>query len=144
MKQMVTDLSVLIRCTCPIRILFLLSGGGIEHQVYPLNTYPEKVVVMMRSLAVINCSQLVTLAGAARPRVGTEMRELAIIKDGAMLARDGRIEAVGTRADIEPLITNDSEIIDAKQRVVLPGFVDAHAHPVFAGTRADEFALRAS
>ncbi|MDX6612368.1 MAG: hypothetical protein QOD75_1554, partial [Blastocatellia bacterium] len=39
-------------------------------------------------LAVINCSQLVTLAGPKRPRVGPEMGELAIIPGGAMLIRD--------------------------------------------------------
>lgn len=96
------------------------------------------------SLAVINCSQLVTLAGPARPRVGTELRELSIIADGAMLVCDGGIEKVGTRAEIEPLIDQDCEVIDAGGRVVLPGFVDAHTHPVFAGTRANEFEERAS
>src|SRR2546423_8371504 len=58
-----------------------------------------------------------------------------------MLIRDGRIAAVGTRAEIEPRITNES-IVDAGNRVVLPGFVDAHTHPVFAGNRADEYELR--
>lgn len=99
---------------------------------------------MSNSLALINCGQLVTLAGAARPRVGAEMRELASIQDGAMLVRAGRIAAVGTRAEIEPLITLQDQIVDAQNRVVLPGFVDAHTHPVFAGNRADEFELRAS
>lgn len=99
---------------------------------------------MANSLAVINCSQLVTLAGPARPRVGAESRELAIIDDGAMLVRSERIERVGTLAEIEPLIEQDSEVIDAGRRVVLPGFVDAHTHPVFAGTRANEFEERSS
>jgi imidazolonepropionase len=93
--------------------------------------------------AVINCSQLVTLAGPARPRVGLELRELAIIEDGAMLVRDGRIERVGARPEIEPLIDASCEVVDAGGRVVMPGFVDAHAHPVFAGTRADEYEQRA-
>jgi len=95
-------------------------------------------------LAIINCAQLVTLAGPARPRVGGELRELSIIEDGALLVRDGRIERVGTRSEIEPLIPADAEVIDAGGRVALPGFVDAHAHPVFAGTRADEFERRAA
>ncbi|MBC7909274.1 MAG: imidazolonepropionase [Pyrinomonadaceae bacterium] len=95
------------------------------------------------SLAVVNCSQLVTLAGPLRPRVLGEMRELAIIKDGAMLMRDGVIEKVGARVEIEPLIEAGCEVIDAGGRVVMPGFVDAHAHPVFAGTRADEYEQRA-
>lgn len=94
-------------------------------------------------LAVVNCRQLVTLSGAARPRTGAEMRELAIIEDGAMLVRDGRIERTGKYDEIKSLITPDYEVEDAGGRVVLPGFVDAHAHPVFAGTRVDEYEQRA-
>src|SRR5712691_1187834 len=95
-------------------------------------------------LAVINCKQLVTLAGPSRPRIGPELRELAIIFDGAILIRGERIEKVGSREQIEPLITADCDVIDAGGRVVMPGFVDAHTHPVFAGTRANEFEERAS
>lgn len=98
----------------------------------------------MSSLAIINCSQLVTLAGPRRPRVGEELRELSIIENGAMLVREGRIEKVGKRETIEPLLTADCEVVDAASRIVLPGFVDAHTHPVFAGNRANEFELRAS
>jgi imidazolonepropionase len=94
-------------------------------------------------LAIVGCSQLVTLKGAARPRVGAEMRELAIIEDGALLVRDGRIEMVGKRRDIETRIEDSAEVYEAGGRVVMPGFVDAHAHPVFAGTRVDEYEMRA-
>lgn len=96
------------------------------------------------SLAVINCSQLVTLAGPERPRAGAEMRDLAIIRDGAMFAREGWIVQTGARSEIEKLIGSDCEVIDAGNRVVMPGFVDAHTHPVFAGNRADEFEMRAA
>ena len=98
---------------------------------------------MAKSLAVINCSQLVSLAGPARPRVGAELSELGIIEDGAMLARKDLIEKVGSRKEIEPLIDGDCALIDVGGRIVLPGFVDAHTHPVFAGTRANEFEERA-
>jgi imidazolonepropionase len=91
---------------------------------------------------VVNCSQLVTLAGPPRPRTGLEMRDLAIVPDGAMLIREGRIQAVARRAEIERQITDATRIADAGGRIVLPGFVDAHTHPVFAGTRADEFEQR--
>jgi imidazolonepropionase len=93
--------------------------------------------------AVWNASQLVTLAGPSRPRVGAEMRDLAIVPQGAMLVREGRIQATGTRAEIEALLSPETEIVDAGGRAILPGFVDAHTHPVFAGTRADEYELRA-
>src|SRR3982751_4764598 len=99
---------------------------------------------MTDTLAVVNCSQLVTLAGPRRPRVRAELRELAIVEGGAMLVRGGLIEKVGTREEVEPLIGSDCEVFDAGGRVVAPGFVDAHAHPVFAGHRADEFEQRAA
>ena len=99
---------------------------------------------MPEALAVINCSQLVSLAGAHRPRIGGELRTLALVEDGAILIRGDRIEAAGRRRDIEQLIDDDYEVIDAGKRIVTPGFVDAHTHPVFAGIRANEFEQRAS
>lgn len=99
---------------------------------------------MSNSVAVFNCSQLVTLAGPARPRAGAELQALSIVTDGAMLVRGGRIEKVGTRQEIEPLIEANCAVIDAGKRVVLPGFVDAHTHPVFAGTRVNEFEERSA
>ncbi len=99
---------------------------------------------MPENLAVINCSQLVTLAGPRRPRVGGEPRQLSIIEDGALFVRGDRIEIADRRREVERLITDDCEVIDAGRRVVMPGFVDAHTHPVFAGLRANEFEQRAS
>src|SRR6185369_7535894 len=95
-----------------------------------------------KTLAVVNCSQLVTLAGPACPRVGPELRELGIIANGGMFVRDGFIERAGSRDEIETLIDSETEVVDALGRVVLPGFVDAHTHPVFGGTRVDEFEER--
>jgi imidazolonepropionase len=92
------------------------------------------------NFAVVNCSELVTLSGPARPRVAGEMRELGVIRDGIMIVRDGVIAYAGLRCEID----SNVEIIDAENRVVMPGFVDAHTHPVFAGNRADEFEKRSS
>jgi imidazolonepropionase len=97
---------------------------------------------LMNSIAVLNASQLVTLAGPKRPRIGSEMSELAVVRDGGMLVRDGVIVTIGSSAEIEKN-AGDSDIIDAGGRVVLPGFVDAHTHPVFAGNRLDDFERRA-
>lgn len=85
-----------------------------------------------------------TLSGAHHARSGGDLRQLAIIEDGAMLVRGEQIEAVGRRREIETLIANDCEVIDAGRRVVMPGFVDAHTHPVFAGIRANEFEQRST
>src|SRR6476659_3734709 len=94
------------------------------------------------TLAIVNCGQVVTLAGPARPRVGPEMAQLEIVAPGALLIQGTRIEQVGTTDEIERLIDDECEVVDAGGRVVLPGFVDAHTHPVFAGTRVDEFEER--
>jgi imidazolonepropionase len=96
----------------------------------------------VKSLAVLHASQLVTLAGPQQPRVGSDMSDLAIIHDGGMLITDGKIDIVGSSDRIERNASS-AEIIDAGGRVVLPGFVDAHTHLVFAGNRLDDFERRA-
>ena len=95
----------------------------------------------MSSIAVLHASQLVTLAGPKRPRVGRELSELAIIPDGGMLILDGKIDIVGPSTEIEKK-AGGAQIIDAHGKVVLPGFVDAHTHLVFAGNRLDDFERR--
>ena len=60
-----------------------------------------------------------------------------------MLVRDGLITAIGVSDEIERQLPGYVEVVDAQGRVVLPGFVDAHAHPVFGGNRVDEFEMRA-
>ncbi len=97
----------------------------------------------MKTLAVLHAAQLITLAGPKRPRIGAELGDLAIIADGGMLMRDGVIVATGASDVIAKQLPGDAEVVDARGRVVLPGFVDAHAHPVFAGNRVDEFEMRA-
>lgn len=95
-------------------------------------------------LLIFNASQLVTLAGGARPRIKGEMRDLAVIENGAVLVRDGLIVAVGDTAHIAAQANAGCQRIDANQGAVLPGFVDAHTHVVFAGTREDEYEMRAA
>jgi imidazolonepropionase len=94
------------------------------------------------SLAVVNIGQLITLAGPSHPRVGKELRELSIIENGALVIEDGRITAAGTREDLASQISDADTVIDAEGRCVTPGFVDAHTHLVFAGSRAGEFEHR--
>lgn len=95
----------------------------------------------MNELLVVNASQLVTLAGPARPRIGAELRDLALIQNGSMLIADGQVNAIGTMAELEPRAAG-AEIVDVGGRLVTPGFVDAHTHLVFAANRADEFEKR--
>lgn len=72
------------------------------------------------------------------------MSALGIIRDGAVLIRDGLIRAVGSMSDlgVSEKPPAGTQVIDAAGKAVLPGFVDPHTHLVFAGDRPDEFAWR--
>ena len=97
---------------------------------------------MKVDIIIKNIGELLTLKGAAKPRSGEkEMNELGIIRDGAIAISDNRIEAVGTTNEIMQNYSSDL-IIDAENKVVMPGFVDSHTHPVFVNTRENEFEMR--
>jgi len=72
------------------------------------------------------------------------MEDLGIIEDGAVAVADDKIVAVGKTDDVlsKVEINENTKIIDGKNKVVSPGFVDPHTHPVFASTREEEFELR--
>jgi len=53
----------------------------------------------------------------------------------AFAIKNGRFVAIGSNDDIRNLVTSDTEIIDAEQRLVTPGFIDAHSHPASGGVR---------
>jgi imidazolonepropionase len=94
------------------------------------------------SLLITGASQLLTLRGHG-PRSGLALRNVGIIKEGALLVRDGLIAAVGTRARIEGLPeAATAEKLDLGGRVVLPGFVDSHTHLIHAASRAEEYELK--
>jgi imidazolonepropionase len=91
---------------------------------------------------ITGASQVLTLRGSA-PRRGSSLSDLGIVKDGALLIRDDRILAVGTRKKVEThKDAAPAERIDVGGRVVLPGFVDSHTHLVHAASRAEEYELK--
>ena len=67
-----------------------------------------------------------------------------MIEDGAVAVTGDKIVAVGTTKEVLEQIKTDkqTEVIDAKDKVILPGFVDCHTHPVFVNTREEEFEMR--
>ena len=114
----------------------------------PMNTGEQAI---RADLLIEDASELITLAadipdnGAVGPRVGSSMRNLAIISGGSVAAFDGRIVAIGKTHEVRGKVnlTSNAQVIDAKGKVVLPGFVDSHTHLVFAGSREEEFIQRA-
>ena len=96
-------------------------------------------------LIVKNASQLLTLRSHKKgPRLGPQMEDLGLVCDGAVASGGGLILAAGSSAAVETGFVPgpEAEVIDAQGKVVTPGFVDAHTHPVFAGSREEEFELR--
>ena len=89
---------------------------------------------MNESTALLNIGSLVT----NDPTLGDGM--LGLIPDAAVVIEEGRIAWVGRSSDAPAA----SAAIDLEGRALLPGFVDSHAHLLFAGDRAAEFAARMS
>jgi imidazolonepropionase len=97
---------------------------------------------LANTLLITGASQLLTLRGSG-PRRGAALANLGIVKDGALLVRDGLIAAVGTWAKVEALPEAASaDKLDLGGRVVLPGFVDSHTHLIHAASRAEEYELK--
>jgi imidazolonepropionase len=91
-------------------------------------------------ILIKNASQLVTAASNI-PKTGKALQYLGIIEDGAIGIADGTICCEGNTAEILRDFTADT-IIDASKKVVLPGFIDPHTHPIFVKTRENEFEMR--
>ncbi len=96
-----------------------------------------------RALLLTHASQLLTLRGENAPRRGTQISDLGIIADGAVLIAGGKIVAVGTTDEVgRNEVAGKAEEIDCRGKVVLPGFVDSHTHPVFTNPRLIDFEKR--
>lgn len=102
------------------------------------------------SLFLVNVGQLLTLRSAtsrAGPRRGADLHDLGLIHDGAVLCLGGKVVSVGTTKDAlrDPwLRKNRKKVseIDCAGKVVIPGFVDSHTHPVFVSPRLVDFEKR--
>ncbi|MGM7699619.1 imidazolonepropionase [Microbacterium sp. A84] len=88
----------------------------------------------MRTL-ISNIGELVTNVDADGDQCG-------ILRDAAVLIEDGRIAWVGPAASAPTTHGQETEVVDAGARAIIPGFVDSHSHLVFAGDRAAEFEAR--
>ena len=105
-------------------------------------------------LLLLNVGQLLTLRAASAesgPRRGPALRDLGIINDGAVLCIGGKIVSVGRTKDAlrDAWLKNNRKRnqnriteIDCAGKVVLPGFVDSHTHPVFVSPRLVDFEKR--
>jgi imidazolonepropionase len=100
-----------------------------------------------KPLLLANIGQLLSLRlpGSAGPRRGAELSELGLLEGAAILCAEGKILAAGKQRDVlrHPARKKLKPAeLDCSGRVVLPGFVDSHTHPVFAAPRLVDFEKR--
>lgn len=96
----------------------------------------------MSDLNLTGAAQLARVADHGGPRRGREQSELDLVADGAVAIRDGRIAAVGPTADVLAEWGDDVPRLDVSGATVLPGLIECHSHPLFAGSRHAEYAER--
>lgn len=111
-----------------------LGGGGL---------LPHDIAGVSAAHVFVNASQIVTCRGPARARRGGEMLDADILEDGAVAMSNGRIIAVGPRADVESAYPH-AERIDCGGGLLTPGLVDSHTHAIFGRARFAEQELRAT
>ncbi|MHC4941922.1 MAG: imidazolonepropionase [Planctomycetota bacterium] len=92
-------------------------------------------------LLIKNCAELLTLTNEG-PKRGADLDRLDLIENGAVAIEGDRIKEVGDTIALTERYPDAREKLDATGRVVMPGFVDPHTHPVFGATREQEFDWR--
>lgn len=88
---------------------------------------------------MIQADLVVRRAGLLCTMVARAGDQLGRVRDAAFAARDGAIVWVGGDADLERTVQLAGDLVDARGRCVVPGLVDPHTHPVFAGSRVADF-----
>jgi len=90
-------------------------------------------------MLIHSASQLLTITGG--PQQGRDLGHLGLITDGAVVIHDGEIAALGSTQEMLGAYPHE-ERLDARDCVLMPGFVDPHTHVIWSGDRAAEFEMR--
>ena len=101
----------------------------------------------MKALLLANIGQLLTLRSttfhATGPLRGPELNDIGLVKEAAVLCLDGKIAAAGKQRDVLRAAKGKKPVeLDCAGKVVLPGFVDSHTHPIFTAPRLADFEQR--
>ncbi len=93
-------------------------------------------------LMIVNANEVITLRGfSEKPAIGNEMKNIGVIPAGAVAILGSKIVDVGKNNIIKKKYTADL-VIDAQGKIVLPGFIDAHTHLLFSGSREEELTMK--
>jgi imidazolonepropionase len=99
--------------------------------------------VIAADFIIRHARQIITCAGPY-PRRGTEQGALVTVSNGAVASLKGHVVYVGPSANLLQAVqpAPGAHEIDANGLSIVPGFVDAHTHAIFAGDRRDELRRR--
>lgn len=93
---------------------------------------PKRFIVRAKTIVTCDTDAL---------QCGIDFNTLGRIDDGAIAVEDGVISAIGKADDVAKTFGCDAAEV-RHEGVIFPGFIDAHAHPLFAGDREPDFAAR--
>ena len=117
-----------------IRIEF--SSGAKKNLQLSAWEQSQKQVTVIKDIG-----QLLTANGPSK----TDVDALGLLHDAAVVLEGRTIKWVGLEKDLPSAnVPRDSNTVSAQGRLVTPGLVDCHSHPVFAGERSLEFSQRAT
>lgn len=115
--------------------------------MFVASTYSKKEIFtdIEPDLVIYHANELITMnTKYGAPRIGEDMSELAIINDGAVAIKDDLIIFIGTTDELISKFEFGKipTKIDATNKLVTPGFIDAHTHIIFEGTRENELSMK--
>ena len=93
-------------------------------------------------LLVTGIGDLCRMGAGTGPQAGPDQGDVGSVRDAALAVRDGLVVAAGPERAVVELAGTARTTIDVEGATVLPGWVDAHTHLLFAATREDEFVMR--
>jgi imidazolonepropionase len=97
----------------------------------------------MLDLVLVNAGELVTInpPEGGGIKKGKAMEDAYLIKNAGLVSKQGKIIDIGESSRIKKDYKG-AVVLDAKEKSVIPSFIDPHTHAVFAGDRANEFLLQ--
>ncbi|RPI16319.1 MAG: imidazolonepropionase [Ignavibacteriae bacterium] len=96
----------------------------------------------MNNILIENAKQILTCSPeGTRFKSGKAQSEIGLLENSSIYIENGKIKWVGKKLPAD-LLKKNVKKINAKNKVVMPGFIDSHTHLVFAGDRANEYAMR--
>jgi imidazolonepropionase len=94
------------------------------------------------NLLLTDIGVLARMGEGEGPPAGPSQGDLSAVEGAALAVKDGKIVAAGPEREVRDAVGPPRWHLSAEGGTVLPGWVDAHTHLLFGGTREDEFAMR--